>query len=66
MEEKNCTFRFEEHTLQVTMKITLNTQMQSSVNCVTEAESLGQDPGVSLYDYIKGLGMFVGKFDILP
>ena len=36
--EKNCSFHFEEHALKFTMKIALNSQMQSNVNCVTQAE----------------------------
>ena len=59
MKEK-LPFRFEEHTLQFTLKIALNIEMQSNLfNCVREAENLGQDPTVSLYDYMKRTGIFV-------
>ena len=60
-------FRFEEHALQFTLKIALNIEIQSNLfkYCVREAENLGQDPKVSLYDYMKRTGMFVGKFDLL-
>ena len=64
MKEK-LPFRFEEHTLQFTVKITLNIEMQSNLNFVREAENLGQEPTVSLYEYMKRAGMFVGKFDQL-
>ena len=37
--------------------------MQSNVNCVREAEHLGQDRAVSLYDDMKGARMIVGKCD---
>ena len=55
MKEK-LPFRFEEHTLQFTLTIALNIEMQSNLNCVRQAENLGQDPTVSLYDYMKGRG----------
>ena len=39
--------------------------MQSNLNCVGEAENLGQDTTVSLYDYMKSTEMFVREFDLL-
>ena len=54
----------EKHTLQFTLRIALNIEMLSNLNCVREAENLGQDPTVSLYDYMKRTEMFVGEFDL--
>ena len=63
--ERKTTFSFWEHTVQFTLKIALNIEMHSNLNCAREAENLGQDPTVSLYDYMKRTGMFVGEFDLL-
>ena len=59
--------RFEEHTLQFTLKIALNIEMQSNLFklCQRSGKPGTRLDSISIWLHEKDGSMFVGKFDLL-